>query len=199
MSTLNSLSAGHSPTLQNPINANSQLVLCINSLLTYKPDTLPTPLITPEASNFFDNNHSHELLQRLCDQKSRLIQFYDTEIDRRQSSSHLSTFLNQVDQLLNEYQSRNTTNTTISKSFPTKLHSSLTNSTSDDPTRPVDDESYSTYFHGKNIQTSLEKVLLLIQMVRLLMILTKSMYVTFKKKHHSIKVMRRVHTPTSKK
>ncbi|CAF1155334.1 unnamed protein product [Adineta ricciae] len=146
MSILNALSSCHSPTLQNPINANSQLVLCINPLLTYKPDTLPTPLITPKASNFFDNNHSHELLQRLRDQKSRLIQFYDTEIDRRQPSSHLSTFLNQIDQLLNEYQSRNTTNAITSKSYPTKLHSSHTNSTSDEPTRPVDDESYSTYF-----------------------------------------------------
>ena len=105
---------------------NPQLVLCIGSL--------PTPSITPQAADFFDNNHSHELRQRLCDQKSRLIQFYDTEIDRRQSSSHLSTFLNQIDQLLNEYQGR---------TYP--------------PTRPVDDESYSTYFHSKNTQISLTK------------------------------------------
>ncbi|UJR23308.1 hypothetical protein I4U23_026323 [Adineta vaga] len=129
MTTLTSLSSRHLLTLQNSIDSSTQLVLCINPLSTYKQDSIPTPLITPQTSNLLDtNNESEELIQRLYKQKSRLIQLYDLEIQRQQSSSQLITFLNQIDQLLIEYESR-------------QLINSINHTT-----KQGEDESYSTYF-----------------------------------------------------
>lgn len=115
MSTISSLSTSHPIALQLSTYPNTQLVVCINSLHESKQDILATPLITPQNSNIFDNDnkssndHSQELIHRLCHQRSRLTRLYDLEIERQQSTSQLITFLNKIDQLLNEYECHEST------------------------------------------------------------------------------------------
>ncbi|CAF4275799.1 unnamed protein product [Rotaria sp. Silwood2] len=139
MSTISSLSSSHPIALQLSTYPNTQLVVCINPLHESKQDALPTPLITPTGSNLFDNDdkssndNAQEFILRLYHQRSRLTQLYDLEIERRQSTSQLITFLDRIDQLLNEYENSKSTNLTIGDT--TNTH------------KPLDDESYSTYFN----------------------------------------------------
>ncbi|CAF0809651.1 unnamed protein product [Rotaria sordida] len=139
MSTISSLSSSHPIALQLSTYPNTQLVVCINPLHESKQDTLPTPLITPTSSNLFDNDdkssndNAQEFILRLCHQRSRLTRLYDLEIERRQSTSQLNTFLDKIDQLLNEYESHKSCNLIIGDTTNTS--------------KSLDDESYSTYFN----------------------------------------------------
>ena len=107
MSTISSLPSTHPISLQLSPYPNAQLVVCINPLHESNQGILPTPLITPQNSNLFDDDDiSQELIHRLCHQRSRLTRLYGLEIERRQSTPQLITFLNNIDQLLNEYECR---------------------------------------------------------------------------------------------
>jgi len=105
MSTVSSLSSNHSITLPHSTYSNAHPVVCINPLHESKVDVLPMPtsLIKSQSLDLFNN--SQDLFHRLCHQRSRLIQLYDLEIERRQPTSQLITFLNKIDQLINEYDS----------------------------------------------------------------------------------------------
>jgi len=135
MTTLTPLSSSHPPALQYTIDPNTSLVLVHES----KQDILPTS----QSSNLFDNNHEsfddnfQEFIHRIYHQRSRLTQLYDLEIQRRQASPQLITFLNKIDQLLNEYENHKSTNPPIGNPFDT------TNTS-----KHLDDESY---LNGKNI------------------------------------------------
>jgi len=119
MSTVSSILSNHSIALEHSTYPNTQSVICINSLNESKDDILPTSLIKSSSSNLFDHDHksssnnSQDLFHRLCDQRSRLIRLYDLEIERQQSTSQLITFLNKIDQLINEYECQKSTNLTM--------------------------------------------------------------------------------------
>lgn len=123
MSTLTPLSL----TLQHSIDPNTPLVLCINPLHESKQDILPTPLNTPQSSNSFSidnksfNDNSQEFINRLYHQKSRLTQLYDLEIQHRQSSPQLITFLDKIDQLLNKYENHKSPNLIIGNPYPNTI------------------------------------------------------------------------------
>lgn len=117
MSTISSLSSSHLISSQLSTNPNNQLIVCVSPTEESKQDFLPTPLITPQNSNSFDHDDDHtasninsqDLIRRLCLQKSRLIQLYDCEIARQQPTSSLFTFLDSIDQLVNEYENYKST------------------------------------------------------------------------------------------
>ena len=109
MSTVSSLSSNHSVTLPYPTYSKTQSILSINSSDESKEDIL-------QNSNLSDN-----LFHRLSNQKRRLIQLYNSEIERLQSTSRLLTFINQIDQLLNEYESQQTTSGNQIKRLELKL------------------------------------------------------------------------------
>jgi hypothetical protein len=146
MSTVSSISSNHSTYPINLLNES-------------KDDILPTSLIKSHNSNLFNHDHksfsnnSQDLFHRLCHQRLRIIQLYDLEIERRQSTSQLITFLNKIDQLINEYESQESTNLNIGnpvKKLTTKsfyIYSFLDDTTN--TTKHLDDVLYSTYFHGK--------------------------------------------------
>jgi hypothetical protein len=121
------MSTSHPIALQLSTYPNTQLVVCINPLHESKQDILPTPLITPQTSSLYDNDHrfsndhSQELIHRLCHQRSRLTRLYDLEIERQQSTSQLITFLNKIDQLLNEYECQESTNIIIGNYIETLI------------------------------------------------------------------------------
>jgi hypothetical protein len=150
MSSISSLPTTHPISLQLSTYPHTQLVVCINPL----QDILPSPLITP--SNSFDNetkssnDNCQELIQRLCHQRSKLTRLYDLEIERSQSTSKLIIFLNKIDQLLNEYETHQTTSLIIGKksSYRIFLIEYLDDTTNTN--KHLDDESYSTYFNGKS-------------------------------------------------
>ncbi|CAF0970597.1 unnamed protein product [Adineta steineri] len=136
MTTITSLSLNHSHTLPHSTDSNTQLVLCINSFRESKQDILSTS----QNSNLFVN-HSQELVERLYHQRSRLIQLYDVEIERQQSTPQLILFLNQIEQLINEYENYKYKNQIIDDTTHTVKH--------------LDDESYSTYFNdGSSLDDS---------------------------------------------
>ncbi|CAF1558932.1 unnamed protein product [Rotaria magnacalcarata] len=110
MSTISSLSSSHLISSQPSTYPNTQLAVCVSPAEESKQDFLPTPLITPQNSNSFygdnttSNVNSQDFIHRLCHQKSRLMQLYDCEIARQQPTSSLLTFLDSIDQLVNEYE-----------------------------------------------------------------------------------------------
>jgi hypothetical protein len=112
MSKATSRTSNHSITLQQ--YSSSQSVASINRSHQTKEDTIPT---SARNSNLFDHqssdNNIRELLDRLSDQQLRLTRFYDVEIERRQTTPQLITFLNKIDQLINEYESQVSTNLII--------------------------------------------------------------------------------------
>lgn len=95
MTTLTPASSAHSLVLQHSLGSNTLLALCGARAQDYKSEIRLIPLITPQQS--------HELVQRLYEQKSRLIQLYDAAIERQQPSPQLLTFLSRIDQLLDEH------------------------------------------------------------------------------------------------
>ena len=94
MSTVTSRISNHSSTLQN--YPNSQSIVRIKRSNQTKEETIPT-------SNLFDDQG---FVHRLSEQRSRLIEFYDSAIERQQASSQLVTFINKIDQLINEYETQ---------------------------------------------------------------------------------------------
>jgi hypothetical protein len=112
MSTVTSLTSNHSIILQH--YPSSQSIVCINRSHQIKEDPVQISLIKSQNSNLFDDqdsdNNVQDFVDRLCQQRSRLIQFYDTEIERRKSTSQLTIFINKIDQLINEYESQVSTN-----------------------------------------------------------------------------------------
>jgi hypothetical protein len=116
MTTLTPLSSSHPPALQYTIDPNTSLVFVHQS----KQDILPTS----QSSNLFDKNFQ-EFIHRIYHQRSRLTQLYDLEIQRRQVSPQLITFLNKIDQLLNEYENHKATNPPIGNPIQILLPNSL--------------------------------------------------------------------------
>jgi hypothetical protein len=124
MSTISSLAINHSPARQVSAYNDSQLIVCVNPLNPLRQDTLAT--LT--HSNIFDDEtkssdeHLNDLFHRLYCQRSKLIEFYDRAIDLRQSTTKLLFFLNQIDQLLNDYDHASSTNFNSSKSFNNEIY-----------------------------------------------------------------------------
>lgn len=118
MSTISPLSTNHS------LYSNTQSIVTIN-----KNDLLPT---------------SENILHRLYEQKLRLIQVYDLEIQRQQSTVHLNTFLDKIDQIIHEYENQES-----SKKIKLNLNTKQNLYILDNTTKHLDDVIYSTYFHGK--------------------------------------------------
>jgi hypothetical protein len=108
MSTVTSRISNHSITLQN--YPSSQLIVRINR----SNQTIEEPI---PASNLFDDQGSdsnmQDIVHRLCQQRSRLTEFYDAVIERQQTTPRLVTFINKIDQLINEYQSQGSSNLII--------------------------------------------------------------------------------------
>ena len=137
MSIVSSLSSNHS--IISAYHPNT-----IDALHLNKEETLPISLTKSQKSNPFDHDyqtsdkHFPDIFHRLSQQKSRLIRLYDREIERRQGTSQLLTFINKIDQLIDEYDSQVSSNLSINDP---------TNST-----KQLDDVLYSTYFNGRILE-----------------------------------------------
>lgn len=134
MSMVSSLSSNQSITSSYHSNT-------IDSLhLNKEEETLPISLTKSQNSTLFDHEYqtsdinSPDIFHRLSEQKSRLIRLYDLEIERRQGTSQLLTFINKIDQVIDEYDNQVSSNLMIDDT---------TNST-----KQLDDVLYSTYFTG---------------------------------------------------
>jgi len=124
MSTISFLSPDSSVASEQLIYPSIQSMQCVSPFQETNEDSLPTSLTKSENSNLLHNDHksSQEFLSRLCYQKSKLIRLYNTEIQRRQSTSHLITFLNKVDQLLNEYENHESISNQMKRIIENFLH-----------------------------------------------------------------------------
>ena len=120
MSTNTALSSSHPIALQASTYPSTHLALYVNTLSESKRDALTASLTLSETPNLFRNTDQwsnvniHGFVDRLRHQKSRLTQLYDTEIERRQLTSQLITFLDRIDRLISEYDSHKDTNLIIS-------------------------------------------------------------------------------------
>ena len=80
------------------------------SLPNYPGSQSTNEEVISTSQNLFDDQGSEssaqELCHRLSQQQRRLIQLYGREIERRQSTPELLSFIDQIDRLINEYESR---------------------------------------------------------------------------------------------
>ena len=144
MSIVSTLSANHAVTSAYHSNSSSSS----NPRHLIQDQTLRISSNKSQHSHLFDPK---DLSHRLCQQKSRLIRLYDLEIERRQTTPQLITFINKIEQLIDQYENQVSNNLLIGNSIESSSTKLMKILLADDPAntaKQLDDVLYSTYFNG---------------------------------------------------
>ena len=109
MSSIPPLSISQPGSLRLPTCSDAQSIDSIDSSTEFRENILSTPIHTPlhstsfEQDNKFSSVELDELVARLADQRSKLLHFYDREMQLCQPNTRLNSFLNRIDQLFEEF------------------------------------------------------------------------------------------------